>query len=255
MHIVRLHSTTHSEVSRPPLLWIGNRAWIRLKSIVAAATIQIMKLAWVTYLGALSRANTILIPRISAHPPILAQCKVHHPWALFREDAALGTVSWDWIRILIWAEDIVLVSIYARIGVLVCLWIPHSTRSTCGLETFCTLPSRVGLSCSTTRNLFNHNIRAIFIFDYNKCSFNKESDFSTEVNREVTLLFPGVAHPVTVRTVEHILSKCLQKLKVLIIYLITPRVIQSCGIVHCTGMWSVLDWSLVAVVIHYVVIH
>ena len=76
---------THGEVSRPPLLGIGNRARIRLKSIVAAATIQIMKLAWVTYLGALSCINAILIPQISAHPPILAQCKVHRPWALFRE--------------------------------------------------------------------------------------------------------------------------------------------------------------------------
>ena len=47
-----------------------------------------MKIAWVAYLGALSRLNAILIPRISAHPPILAQYKVHRPWALFRE----GTV-------------------------------------------------------------------------------------------------------------------------------------------------------------------
>ena len=47
-----------------------------------------MKIVWVTYLGALSRLNAILIPRISARPPILAQCKVHRPWALFRE----GTV-------------------------------------------------------------------------------------------------------------------------------------------------------------------
>ena len=45
-------------------------------------TIQIMKLAWVTYLGALLGVNAILIPQISAHPPIL------HAWALFRE----GTV-------------------------------------------------------------------------------------------------------------------------------------------------------------------
>ena len=79
---------THGEISWPPLLWIGNHAWIRLKSVVAAVTIQKMKLAWVTYLGALSHINAILIPRISAHPPILAQCKVHRPWALFRE----GTV-------------------------------------------------------------------------------------------------------------------------------------------------------------------
>ena len=56
--------------------------------MVAAAIIRIMKLAWVTYLGALSRINAILIPQISAHPPILAQCKVHRPWALFHE----GTV-------------------------------------------------------------------------------------------------------------------------------------------------------------------
>ena len=88
-HLIQLHSTTHGEVLRPPLIWIGNRAWIRLKSIVAAATIQIMKLAWVTYLGTLSRINAILIPQILAHPPILAQCKVHHPWALFHESTVL----------------------------------------------------------------------------------------------------------------------------------------------------------------------
>ena len=56
--------------------------------MVAAATIRMMKIAWVTYLGAHSRLNATLIRRISAHPPILAQCKVHRPWALFRE----GTV-------------------------------------------------------------------------------------------------------------------------------------------------------------------
>ena len=54
---------------------------------IAAATIQIMKIAWVTYLGTLLSLNAILIPRISAHPPNL---KVHRPWALFRE----GTVQY-----------------------------------------------------------------------------------------------------------------------------------------------------------------
>ena len=56
--------------------------------MVAAATIRIMKIAWVTYLGALLRLNAILIARVSAHPPVLAQFKVHRPWALFRK----GTV-------------------------------------------------------------------------------------------------------------------------------------------------------------------
>ena len=92
-HLIRLQSTTHDEVSQPPLLSIANRAWIRLKSIVAAATIQIMKIAWVTYLGALSRLNAILIPRISAHPPVLAQCKVHRPWALFREGTVIIIIN------------------------------------------------------------------------------------------------------------------------------------------------------------------
>ena len=50
-----------------------------------------MKIVLVTCLGDLSRLNAILIPRISAHPPILAQCKVHRPWALFRE----GTIHVD----------------------------------------------------------------------------------------------------------------------------------------------------------------
>ena len=47
-----------------------------------------MKLAWVTYLGTLLHIIAILIPQILAHPPILAQCTVHCPWALFCE----GTV-------------------------------------------------------------------------------------------------------------------------------------------------------------------
>ena len=45
--------------------------------MVAAAIIRITNIVWATYLGALSRLNAILIPRISAHPPILTQCKVH----------------------------------------------------------------------------------------------------------------------------------------------------------------------------------
>ena len=59
-----------------------------------------MKLALVTYLGALSRINAILIvlPRISAHLPILAQCKVHHPWALFREGTVICTALIDLIQ-------------------------------------------------------------------------------------------------------------------------------------------------------------
>ena len=32
--------------------------------------------------SALSSIKAMLIPRISAHPPILAQCKVHRPWVL-----------------------------------------------------------------------------------------------------------------------------------------------------------------------------
>ena len=54
-HLIRLHSMTYGEVSWLPLLWISSRAQIRLKSIVATAIIEIMMLAWVTYLGTLSR--------------------------------------------------------------------------------------------------------------------------------------------------------------------------------------------------------
>ena len=59
--------------------------------MVAADITRIIKIAWAIYLGALSRLNAIiLIPRISAHPPILTQCKGAPPVALymFRE----GTV-------------------------------------------------------------------------------------------------------------------------------------------------------------------
>ena len=40
-------------------------------------------------MGALSYLNATLIPRISAHPPVLAQSKVHCPWALFCDGTAL----------------------------------------------------------------------------------------------------------------------------------------------------------------------
>ena len=61
--------------------------------MVAAATIRIMNIVWVTYLGALSCLIALLIPRISAHPPILAQCKVHRPWALFHK-GTVYIISW-----------------------------------------------------------------------------------------------------------------------------------------------------------------
>ena len=51
-----------------------------------------MKLVWVTYMGTLSHINAILIPQISAHPPVLAQCKVHRPWTLFRERTVFASV-------------------------------------------------------------------------------------------------------------------------------------------------------------------
>ena len=38
----------------------------------------------------------------------------------------------------------------------------------------------------------------------------KKIYFSTVVNREFTLLLPGVAHLVAVKTVRQILSKCFQ---------------------------------------------
>ena len=101
-HLIRLQSTTHGEASWPPLLSIGNRAWIRLKLIVAAATIQIMKVAWVTYLGALSRLNALLIPQISAHPQSRPQCKVHRPWALFHEGTVLWYNQWAHPNDVVW---------------------------------------------------------------------------------------------------------------------------------------------------------
>ena len=61
-----------------------------LKSIVAAANIRIMEIVWVTYLGVLLHLNATLTPQISAHPPVLDQCKVHCPWALFCEGTVLA---------------------------------------------------------------------------------------------------------------------------------------------------------------------
>ena len=47
--------------------------------MVAAATIRIMKIAWVTYLGALLYLNMILIPRISADSNIKINIKINRP--------------------------------------------------------------------------------------------------------------------------------------------------------------------------------
>ena len=65
----------------PLLLLMGNHAWIRLKSVVATAIIQIIKIAWITYLGALSCLNVILIPQISAHVQSwpFVRCTAHGP--------------------------------------------------------------------------------------------------------------------------------------------------------------------------------
>ena len=82
-HLIWQLSTIHGEVSWPPLLWIGKPAWIRLESIVPAATIQIMKIAWVTYLGTVLRLNAILIlkyrPIPQPWPNIKCTAHAHGP--------------------------------------------------------------------------------------------------------------------------------------------------------------------------------
>ena len=40
------------------------------------------------------------IPRISAHAPILAQCKVHPPWALFREGTIFSILHYSLLRFM-----------------------------------------------------------------------------------------------------------------------------------------------------------
>ena len=110
-HLIRLQSTTYGEVSRPPLLSIGNRAWIRLKSIVAAATIQIMKIAWVTYLGALLyllqttyfRINIMQVKIIHCHYVYRALassqlcnllcCPLVRKWYTWRSQCLVATTS------------------------------------------------------------------------------------------------------------------------------------------------------------------
>ena len=83
--VAALENAAHGGlVSRPPSLLIGNRAWTTLKSMVAATTIRISKIAWITYLGALSRLIAILL--LKYQPPSWPNwCKVHRLWALFRE--------------------------------------------------------------------------------------------------------------------------------------------------------------------------
>ena len=64
------------------------------------------------------------------------------------------------------------------------------------------------------------------------------NDFSTVVNREFTLLLPGVAHLVPVKTKEQILNKCLQAdfRAESVDWLLNYSKNNSCGILYCTGM-------------------
>ena len=80
-HWIRLHSTTHSEVSRPLLLWIGNCAWIRLKSTVAADYEASMG----NLAGRSFEYERATDPSNIGPSPNFGPCKVHHPWALFCE--------------------------------------------------------------------------------------------------------------------------------------------------------------------------
>ena len=50
----------------------------------------------------------------------------------------------------------------------------NTTQHYYGLETFCTL---IVLSSSTTRNLFNHNVRTIFFFKLKVMQFSKKKNF------------------------------------------------------------------------------
>ena len=85
--------------------------------MVAAAIIRIRKLAWVTYLGTLSCINAIPIPQISAHPPILAHCKVHRPWALFREGTVLIKITVNY-KTRMYCADSQLVTVISSFSVL-----------------------------------------------------------------------------------------------------------------------------------------
>ena len=77
-------------------------------------TIYGMKIAWATYLGTLSRLNAILIPRISAHPPVLTQCKVYRPWASFCEGMVLSK------RTLLYAFNLKMPKIFSQSDYSVC---------------------------------------------------------------------------------------------------------------------------------------
>ena len=71
------------------------------------------------------------------------------------------------------------------------------------------IPSRVVLhvSSNTTRNLFNHNVRTIIKMD---AVLAQKNYFSIVVNRKFTLLLPGVAHLIAIKTIRQILNKCFQ---------------------------------------------
>ena len=86
----------------------SNRSHAHLISTTHSEVSRIMKLAWVTYLGALSRINVILIPQISAPPPPppppqswpSVTCTAHGPsfarvqYILARIGLTVGSLIW-----------------------------------------------------------------------------------------------------------------------------------------------------------------
>ncbi len=83
-----------------------------------------MKIAWGTYLRALSRVTCITGTWNIGHPPVQIQCTVHRPWGLFREI----TVILYWRKIVIEGKAIHVIGIIIPVNYAFLLCCSHHQR-------------------------------------------------------------------------------------------------------------------------------
>ena len=139
-----------------------------------------------------------------------------------------------------------LASISVRIRVKACLWILHSSRSTYGLERLGTLPPRIVLFCSTIWNFFNHNTHTILNFNAVLAIWMISPLWLTGILPYYSQVLPTWYLSKSRSRFWINVYKQILELKVFD-WILNYSKNNSCGILYCTGMWPVLDWTWVVV--------
>ena len=97
-------------------------------------------------------------------------------------EKSLENVVRNFLRFTNWRNAMPCVTLWTSLNCILILWIKYSTRSTYGLERFCTLPSRVTLSWSTTY-IF---LTTVFTIIFNRLA--KIRNFSTKITSKLIVV-------------------------------------------------------------------